>query len=196
VASRREFIQVAAATVTACVTAFPAFAGSPVTLPLYKVLYDRRFDAVAAFAAEAGRSGAALSGNSGDITALWFNDLYHRWRKSPAAIAGMTSYQTWFVLDMIARDAGMRTVFRGHHQPLASGNAVHELFGPHPLLTRQATLQAAKANWATEVARIVTEFPAASVRIDKVHSTVGEARNRPVGAKTLVSWVIAAPSRV
>ncbi len=166
------------------------------TLPIYKVLYDRRFNATAAFAAEAGRSGTSLSGISGDVTDLWFNDLYHRWRKSPAAIAGMTSHRAWFVLDMIARDAGMRTVFRGHHQPLASGSAVHELFGPHPLLTRQATLRAAKANWATEVARIVTEFPAASVSIDKAHSTIGEVRDRPVGAETLVSWVIAAPSRV
>lgn len=44
------------------------------------------------------------------LAALWYHDLYFRWRRGPAAIAGMTGEDSLFCLDLLARDAGLRVL--------------------------------------------------------------------------------------
>ena len=80
--------------------------------PLYKVIFDERFPASVAFADQARRSGQAVHGIRGDITALWFHDLDLRWKQGPAAIAGLTDANALFFLDLLARDKCMRVVAR------------------------------------------------------------------------------------
>ena len=79
---------------------------------IYRAVYDRRFAAGRAFAAEAARRGWTAAAIEGDVTNLWYHDLAVRWRTGPAPIAGVTDAQALFVLDHLARDAGMRVITR------------------------------------------------------------------------------------
>ena len=81
-------------------------------MEIYRAVYDRRFASGRAFAAEAVRRGWTAASIEGDVTNLWYHDLAVRWRAGPAAIAGVTDAQALFVLDHLARDAGMRVITR------------------------------------------------------------------------------------
>ena len=91
--NRREFLQIGIAA-----TALPLAAQSAVAaalgarprgddVPLYKVVYDVRFVDSVAFARRAEARGMATHAIEGDMTRFWYDDLYHRWRDGPAAIA-------------------------------------------------------------------------------------------------------------
>lgn len=81
-------------------------------LSVHRAIYDRTLEAGRAFAAEAAARGWTTAAIDGDVTDLWFHDLGPRWRQGPAPIAGVTRRSSLFVLDHLARDAGMRVVAR------------------------------------------------------------------------------------
>ena len=70
----------------------------------YKVVYDERFELARSFATRANEYGARLHAISGDITELWFGDLYHRWRAGPAFLAGLTLESSAVQFGYFARD--------------------------------------------------------------------------------------------
>jgi hypothetical protein len=112
--SRREIIEVGLA------ASALSFAGAVLGAPserrgrvtLYRILYDTRFPESVAFAKRAAAHGQAVHAMRGDVTRFWYDDLYHRWRDGPAAIAGLTAYGALFCLEQLARDQRMRVVFR------------------------------------------------------------------------------------
>jgi hypothetical protein len=53
--------------------------------PLYKVLYDVRSPAGVRFARRAAEQGLSVQAMEGDMTRFWYDDLYHRWQRGPAA---------------------------------------------------------------------------------------------------------------
>ena len=117
-ANRREFIQTGIAA-----SVLPVLAAAKELLPqsqFYKVIFDHRFPASREFAAEMEKLGAPVCGIHGDITDLWFHDLYHRWKQSPAPIAGMTAHGPLFCLERLAWDHGMRVLYRTDSEPLIS----------------------------------------------------------------------------
>jgi hypothetical protein len=197
-ASRREFLQVGFAALTLPISARAAFApavsnpaGEPAPTPLYKVIFDNRFPASVEFGEQAKRLGAAAHGIKGDITDVWFNDLYHRWKESPVAIAGLTAHGPIFCLERLAWDHRMRVVFRADHKLLPDGSIEHALSGPENVLRRAADLGADGPNWSSRIAELVTHFPQA-------RSTSGKATfvarlPKPTGddPEPLISWVIA-----
>ena len=79
---------------------------------IHRAIYDRTLEDGRAFAAEAAGRGWATAAIDGDVTDLWFHDLGPRWRRGPAPIAGVTRQNSLFVLDHLARDAGMRVIVR------------------------------------------------------------------------------------
>ena len=81
-------------------------------LSIHRAIYDRTLQAGRAFAAEAAARGWATVAIDGDVTDLWFHDLGPRWRRGPAPIAGVTTRTSLFVLDHLARNAGMRIIAR------------------------------------------------------------------------------------
>lgn len=83
---------------------------------LYKVLVDRRFAPARAFGREAEWRGETVHAFNGDVTNIWYHDLYHRWREGRAAIAGLTTYSALFCLQELARDARMRVIHRAEHR--------------------------------------------------------------------------------
>jgi hypothetical protein len=92
---------------------------------LYKVLFDERFAPARSFGRAAAWRGESVQGFDGDITSIWYHDLYVRWQKGAAAIAGLTAHGALFCLEQLAWDVRMRVVYRAEqkyagHEPLYS----------------------------------------------------------------------------
>src|ERR1044071_1531847 len=104
---RREFLQIGIAASALPLAAQAARASEPLgwlgpaapAVPLYKAVYDSRVGASVAFASRAQELGLAVHAIEGDMTRLWYDDLYHRWRNGPAAIAGLTAHGPMFCLE-------------------------------------------------------------------------------------------------
>ena len=197
--SRREFLQIGIAasawplaTQAARAAGFDGlggFAGAMPSVPLYKVIYDTRFASSVAFGRRAASLGASVHAIEGDMTRLWFDDIYHRWKQSPVAIAGLTAQGPLFCFERLAWDQGLRVVFRAEHRPTE-----HVLSGPESLLS-EARGVLARADWAAEMATVVTRCPSGRAEIGS--GVVGCARGTgPTPTdEPLYSWVIAPATR-
>jgi len=121
-ATRREFIQAGVAAIGA-----PLAAGSRPSSPpaLYKAVFDHRFPASVQFGSDMAARGVPAYGIHGDITSLWFHDLYHCWKQEPAPIAGLTAHAALFCLERLAWDQGLRVLSRAE-----SGLLVAWTIGP------------------------------------------------------------------
>lgn len=190
--SRRDFLQASAAAFAVPLLAGgSAAAWADTLLPavpghdFYKVLFDRESPAAAAF----GRRAVALQLPAvevgREVTSLWYDDLYHRWEQGPAAIAGLTVPHVAFCLQILARDVGMRVMYRGEHSPLGDGRIRHRLTGPADELARAALLD---ADWTQGTAQLVGCCHATPERTEvEFISAAGHlAIDEP-----LVSWVLA-----
>jgi hypothetical protein len=80
--------------------------------PLYKFIFDERFPTSVALARDVNGRGIRIHGIRGDVTALWYSDLYFRWKDGPAPIAGITTKDSLFCLELLARDASLRVTDR------------------------------------------------------------------------------------
>ena len=112
-ASRREFLQIVLAGAVQPVA--PLRWSTPVATPdtpPYKVIFDHRFPDSVAFAETFNRLGTPVHGISGDVTALWYDALYFDWRAGKAPLAGLTTPDSLFCLEILARDAGLRVTER------------------------------------------------------------------------------------
>jgi hypothetical protein len=201
-ASRREFLQAGLASLALPISAHATFSSGifplpdePSPTPLYKVVYDERFAASRAFASEAKSLHATVHGIQGDITDLWFNDLYARWRQGPAAIAGLTAHGALFCLERLAWDQQMRVVFRAEHRYRGDGHIEHRLAVPESM-TRQAALWSDRGpDWASSMANLITGCPGglspsqAQALKMKIVAPVGRSADHP--SELLISWVIA-----
>lgn len=161
--------------------------------PLYRVYFDERFPACAAFADEMSRRALPTQAIRGDITEVWFGDLYYRWKKAPEAIAGMTAPGAIFCLEMLARDAGMRTALRIDHRRLAGGRVEHEFAGPEEVFMRAADSESDAKDWPERMAEIVAQFPAERGRAATLRFSEADVTSSN-GPDHLVTWVIA-PAR-
>lgn len=129
-ASRRDFLRAGLAvsiapTLASAAQMDPApvaTLASPAT-----VIFDRRFSASRAFASRIEQRGTPVNAIEGDITALWYHDLYARWKAGPIAMAGLTLNGALFCLDTLARNHGMRVVFRNEHKQTSDGHEIADL---------------------------------------------------------------------
>jgi hypothetical protein len=80
--------------------------------PFCKLIFDERFPASAARARQLAGAGTPLHGITGDVTSLWYRDLYFAWQKRPVPIAGVTTRESLFCLEMLARDSGLSVIER------------------------------------------------------------------------------------
>jgi len=167
-------------------------AGTPGSepVPLYKVIYDTRFPESVAFGRRAAALGAPVHAIDGDMTRLWFDDIYHRWKKAPVAIAGLTAHGPLFCFERLAWDQGLRVVLRVEHGDDTSGVVKHVVSAPQSMLgLSRAAL--ARTDWAVGIADVVTRCP--RVRTESGECAVAAARvDGTLATDTLLySWVIA-----
>lgn len=199
--NRREFLHLGVAALSLPIV---ARAGMPAGIlapnesadaePLYNILFDERFSSCAAFADEMKRRALPTRAIRGDITEVWFSDLYDfwkegRWKRGPAAIAGLTAPGPIFCLEMLARDAGMRAVIRVDHR--RTGNRIeHEFAGPENVLKQWANPAAIGEDWPRRMAELVAVFPAERNAAQKMTAS-GQADAGTNDPEHLVTWVIA-----
>ena len=199
--NRREFLQIGIAASALPLAAQAARASEPLGLlgasgaravPLYKAVYDSRFEQSVAFARRAGALGVAVHAIEGDMTRLWYDDLYHRWRNGPAAIAGLTAHGPMFCLERLAWDQGMRVVFRAEHAPV-SGMLEHRVEGPMVMLD-DARGAAAEQAWGPRFADLVTRCPSGRAELGSFAECGRAAADAATDGEPLYTWVIA-PAR-
>jgi hypothetical protein len=189
--SRREFLQIgitATAWPLAANVAGAAAAGD--TLPLYKVVYDRRAPATAPFAERGRALGLALHAIDGDMTKLWYEDLYHVWKQGPIAIAGFTGHGALFCLDQLGRDQGLRVVFRAEHALRNGGLVEHDLSGPISMLRDATALSDAGDRWGARMADVVARCPRGRTEVATTAAAT-RACTHAAAEDSLYSWVIA-----
>jgi len=163
--SRREFIQMGVAALALPISGRAGFSlaqsalpDAPAPMQFYKVVFDERFGAGRAFAAEAQRLGLPLHGIRGDVTSLWYNELYPRWKQGPVAIAGLTQKAPLFCLDLLARDQRMRLAYLGEHVHRSEGHVEHVLSGS-PDILEQARFAETGPDWTNRLANLMSRFP-------------------------------------
>jgi hypothetical protein len=192
--SRREFLQIGiSATAWPLAPAAVRAAGeiSSAPLPLYKVIFDRRFAQSIAFAVRAQSLGLAVHGIDGDMTRFWYDELYHEWKNGPAAIAGLTAHGPMFCFEQLARDQGMRVVFRAEHR-LGAAGIEHALTGPLSMLNESMALNDRGGRWAACMADVVSRCSRGRAEISTAAAVSTGANLALDGAESLCSWVIAA----
>jgi hypothetical protein len=126
--SRREFLHAGLAATILPMVAAPNDSTS--TGLFYKVIFDQRFPASAAFGEEWKARGQAVHAIRGDITDLWFHDLDIQWKKNPVPIAGLTAHGALFCLERLAWDHGMRVVARVDHEPFNGEQLISWVIAP------------------------------------------------------------------
>lgn len=201
-ASRREFLHMGIAALTLPISARVALGAAPEnsaakpvadaaipSVPLYKVVYDTRYADSVAFGEEMKRLGANVHAIRGDITDLWYHDLYGQWKDSPAAIAGLTGPGALFCLERLAWDHRMRVVFRADHR-YQDGWIEHVITGPEEVVRKSSEFANEEAAWPVLTANLLARFPQERARLQEItletkHSCSGK------DPEHLVSWVIA-----
>jgi hypothetical protein len=190
--NRREFIRAGIAVTAAAAAGSSAQAEAPAAAAppyrIHKVIYDQRFAEPVRFAKAAESLGLQAHAISGDMTALWYEELDGLWRKEPVAIAGMTRHGPMFCLEMLARDRGMRLVYQAEHQ-ITGAEVRHTVSGALPNLRRSTGLTQSGAAWPELMAGLVADTPverALSGRVGVV------TRTEAAGAaeEPLFTWVI------
>ena len=144
-----------------------------------------------AFGEAAVRLGLEPHGIKDDITDLWCHTLDLQWKRGPATLAGITLSTSLFCLETLARDYGMRVLFKAIHNCLPGGGFEHRLTGPESLV-RQA--EAFGGQWSVGFAGMAANLPPldSSKCFEKTLESAG--RTREPGP--MVSWVIAPRPRI
>ena len=191
--NRREFLQIGVGA-----AAWPLVAGAahaagvqaaPPSIPLFAAIYDMRFSESVAFARRCEALGVKSCSIDGDMTRLWFDEIYPRWQRGPAAIAGLTAYGPLFCFQELARDVRMRVVFRAEHGPAASGGT-HTLNGPTQMVADALRACRREGPIGGAMADIVSQCPGGRVEIASATIEQGAA----IAAsddEALFTWVIA-----
>ena len=162
--------------------------GAAVRIPVYKVIVDDRFVECRACAVHAKRRGLAAHTIAGDIRALWYDDLYHHWRTSSDAVAGVTTVRSLFCLAMFAGDAGRRVVAYAEHVAQADGAYEHRVWGTDAV-RRAKSLAGAGPSWPAEVVE-------ALLRCNRLDCRPIRRSVDPLASPApLVSWIIAPVER-
>ena len=168
----------------------PASDAESASLPLYKVLFDRRFAPSVAFADAAVALGARTEGFEADITDIWFRDLSLRWEQARVPMAGLTAHGPLFCLERWGWDHGLRVIYRTRHERLEGGRSEHTIHGPRTVVRRVREALNAGGSWSRQVARPMTSCPPDETESIADHLiTPGESDIDP--DEPLFSWVIA-----
>jgi hypothetical protein len=191
--NRREFLQIGvSATAWPLVARAAQAAGiepAQERLPVTAVVYDARFPESVAFARRSEALGLkALPIDNGDMTRIWFNEIHYRWRDRPIGLAGFTAHGPMFCFAELARDVGMRVVFRGEHTASRAGVA-HAFLGPIPMLADATSACRRSHSLGATMADIVAACPSGRLEIASAALTAPGAP--PDAEEPLYTWVIA-----
>jgi hypothetical protein len=189
--NRREFLQIGVTATAWPIVAQAAHAAGidalPPSTPLFGVVYDARLPDSVAFAQRSAALGVrTLAVEDGDMTRLWYDEVYPRWRQGPAALAGLTAHGPMFCFEELARDVRMRTVFRAEHRA-ASGILAHAIKGPASMLPA-ARAACGRAALGVAMAELVARCPTGR---HEISTTTLEAGIATAAVEPFYTWLIA-----
>ena len=152
-------------------------------------VYDQRYDASLSFGAQAAILGAPVYAIRSDVTQLWRSVLLARWRSGALVQFGLTGFDALFCLEMVAREWGIRAVYRGHHRPNGTGGTAHELPAVVRSLPSDSTVAAA---WPVRAASSLLEHSGkAFARADVLACRQTAQTTAALCKDSLVSWILA-----
>jgi hypothetical protein len=190
-----------------------AVAGALVNLPVpgqtsarahsafLRAVFDERFAECRAFAAEMYSAGVFISAIRGDVAELWYDDLRAHLREDRLPFAGLTDRAALFCLEELARDVGMRVIFRADHIIDRDGDqnrhAQHTAAGPASLVAATRNLPP-EAEFGRAMARLFNQFDITVFQDSGLHgsgsgNTAAQKRTGPLSPEdntALVSWII------
>jgi hypothetical protein len=206
--SRRGFIQasVAVATVSAIGTVAVSLSSKAKqratsrtsALKPHAVVVDQRFGESVEFGRTLALVGAHTYTMRGDVTDVWYSQLYPLWKAGGAAVAGLTGSGVLFCLERLAWDHGLRVVHRGSHQPFGETAIQHAMLGRANWRAMKVDTVDLSTPWpaalANSIAQIQSPCPPVPIglALRPVCTTVSADKNTN---GTLFSWVIAPPAR-
>jgi hypothetical protein len=206
--SRRGFIQasVAMATAGAISTVAVSLGSRPTAqaanrtnlLKPHAVVVDQRFAESVEFGRTLALLGAHTYAMRGDVTDVWYSQLYPLWKAGGVAIAGLTGSGVLFCLERLAWDHGLRVVHRGSHQPYGENGIQHAMLGAADPGAMKVHAAGRTTPWATALATSISqmESPCRAVPTDLALRPICATRRADKGANSaLFSWVIAPPAR-
>src|SRR5271155_3777616 len=114
--NRRSVLKIGAATVAEMLVKMPVsgrnLSPTRAHIAFHRAVFDERFAECRAFAAELHSAGIRTSAIRGDVAKLWYADLRVRLSENRLPFAGLTDRGATFCLEELARDVGMRVIFR------------------------------------------------------------------------------------
>ena len=155
---------------------------------LCRAVFDERYDECLVFARELEYRGVLTSGIRNDVAALWYEDLRPQLRQTSLPFAGLTDRAALFCLEELARDVGMKVLYRIDRTVEQDGRVRHDVTGSAAVVEAARNLGAEK-NFGRAMALLTSHMDARGPwRI------APQKRTGPFGPQNgtvLVSWVIA-----
>ena len=190
--NRRSVLKIGAATVAGALVKVPAsgrnLSPGRAHTAFHRAVFDQRFAECRAFAAELRRAGVRTSGIRGDVSKLWYADLRVHLRENRLPVAGLTDRAALFCLEELARDVGMRVIFRADHIMDQNGNIQHNAVGPASLVAVARNLPQ-EAGFGRAIAVLLSQFDSVKRRDTSAQKRTGPFS--PENKTALVSWLIA-----
>ena len=190
--NRRSVMKLGAATVAGALVNLPVFGRdlSPVRVHIAfdRAVFDERFAECRGFAAELHGAGIFTSAIRGDVATLWYGDLREHLRENRLPVAGSTDRAALFCLEELARDVGMRVIFRADHMIDENGHTQHSAVGPASLVAVAGNMPQ-EAGFGRAIAVLFSQFDITEPRNMAVQKLTGPFS--PENQTALVSWLIA-----
>jgi hypothetical protein len=192
--NRRSVLKIGAATVAGALVNLPVLGRNAAPGRAHSVfqraVFDERFAECRAFAVEMNSAGALTSAIRGGVAELWYGDLRAHLSENRLPVAGLTDRTSLFCLEELARDVGMRVIFRAEHiiDREQDGYARHFAIGPASLVAVTRSVPPG-AEFGRAMARTVSRLD-----ISEARDTAAQKRTGPFSPENksaLVSWIIA-----
>jgi hypothetical protein len=195
--NRRNVLKIGAATVTGVLVKMPVSGRSLWPgrghIALHRAVFDERFVESQAFAAELHSAGVFTSAIRGDVAKLWYDDLRVHLSENRVPFAGLTDRAAMFCLEELARDVGMRVIFRADHITDQNGHTQHTAVGPASLVAITCNLPP-ETGFGRAIAVLFSRFNSNGRNISGAGDTSAQKRAGPFSPEhktALVSWLIA-----
>src|ERR1700733_5858133 len=153
-----------------------------------RAVFDERFAECRGFAAELHNAGIRTSAIRGDVAKLWYDDLRVHLSENRLPFAGLTDRPALFCLEELARDVGMRVIFRADHIIDQNGHTQHTPVGPASLVAVTHSLPP-EPGFGRAIARLFGQFDFTEPRHTSAQKRTGPFS--PENRTALVSWLIA-----
>ena len=197
-ATRRHFLQGSLATASFATVA-NALGGAPALasvlgpgtrrLHLEAALFEPARPHSAQFANAMRQHGLPTLEVNQDMTSTWLQ-VVRRWRKTPVAIAGLTSSIPLLLLEQSARDYGLRVAFRADHHISEQGVVEHSLEGPAEIARAFNIGLRQGRDYGACMALAFTQCPGSALG-ESARLQTASADSATGEAPRLYSWIIA-----